>query len=904
MNMLKTGLLGCCLGAALMLSSFESAEAQQRIDHQTPPGLEAGESEELVFFLTGVSTTEVYEAVLFYRTEGALSFEQTTAELDQDEVVAQLEVPDDQIGSLEYYLSVEMNDGSEYTYPADRPEEEPLNVTITDQQPDEEDEAPGHVDYNILSPQPGEQVPLDDVMLGITLFYEDEPVMAEDFTVYFAGEDVSDEADISPFFISYVPGRMQAGDYPVEITYTSEGSEETLAEWEFSVIERTVAEEQERQRNIPSGRLELDGRSQNVAGFQNDIYQGRLQFSGNIGEEVSYSFNGLLTNQETDRLQSRNRFGGELQIQDWFRLNAGHVYPSLNSLTISGRRVYGVNAKLNLFNNSVNIEGIYGNINRNISNQYSELQGFTDEEEPLFTMGFEQGGRGTYERGIAGGRLSFGSEDSFQFGMNALKVEDDVNSIEVIEEFEDLPEEKLQQLSPNERQQLEDDPDLFEFEGNHPNPAGNFIFSTDVQASAHDNRINFSTDAGLSLLNQDINQPLDQDRADELGIDLDSGTENILDLVSNLIIINENMNARPFELEDEEISPRVPAEGLGLQSRLNFNYFDHNLQFQYRWIGPAYESLANSSIRRDISGFRVTDRFRALDNTLYFTLGYESLSDNVMGSRDATTDTDIFRGNVSWYPISSTLPRISINTRYQTRDNEIERAQNPVLEQEGIDQNKAVRNVSFIDGETDVLSRPRLTNTLSYGMSVTQQFELLDLSHEASLNFNILNTEDEFFEFGDFSSNTFSVNLSTETPERPLRMDIRTNFVTTESMGGMNSVNIGGFSAGGRYRFLDDQLSVRGELAYTRNTVESTALEVASVPSEDFEEVYTQYYTPGDETTEEVTNSYAIRANAQYDITQSHAVVFSARLNNMVAVDADRSIPNDQYVQLRYVFSF
>ena len=905
MNRVAIGLLASCLWSALLVLGPINGKAQQRIDHQPPAGVEAGAMQELTFFLTGVSTPEVYEAVLYFRTEGELSYEQIRADVDQDEAIAELEIPDQPVGALEYYLAIDMQDGSRITYPQANPQEEPLTATIRQpQEESSEDLQVGHVDYNILSPQPGEELTEDDVMMAITLFYEDEPVNAEDFRVYFAGENVSDQASISPFFISYVPGTMRAGNYPIEVTFMDGDTEVTLAEWEFSVIDRTLAEERERRQNIPTGRVELGGRNQNVAGFQNEIFRGRLQLSGNIGDNVSYSFNGLLTNQETGRLQPRNRFGGELHISDWFRLNAGHVYPTLNSLTISGRRVYGVNAELSLFDNSFHMEGIYGNIARTVTNQYTDLQAIEGDEEPMFMLGFEQGGRGMYERRIAGGRLAFGSDERFQFGLGALKVEDDINSIDIIEEYDDLPDEKLQQLNPDQRQTLEQNPDLFQFEGNHPNPAGNFIFSSDVQASADQNRINFSTDAGLSLLNQDISNPLNQERADELGIELDSETENILDLVSTLIIINENMNARPFGFDDGEVSPRMPSEGLGLQSRLNFNYFDHNLQIQYRWIGPAYESLANSSIRRDIAGFRITDRFRALDNTLYFTLGYESLSDNVMDTRDATTDTDIYRGNISWYPVSNSLPRISFNTRYQTRDNQIDRLVNPYLDDAGIDQTRAVRNVSFADEEISIATRPRLTNTLSYGFSVSQQFELLDISHEASVNLNILNTEDEVFQYGDFSSNTLGFDISSRIPDHPMRVNLRTNFVTTESMGGLNSVNIAGFSSGGSYRFLDDQLSVRGELAFTRNEVESTGLEIGTVETDEVDELYTQYYRAGEVTTREVTNSYMFRANAQYDITPSHAIVFSVRLNNMVAANYDRNIPTESYVQLRYMFTF
>lgn len=907
MSRVTCGLLLCWLLSAGWFAVPDIAEAQ-RIDHQPPAGIETGKAEELVFHLTGISGAEIYEAVLFFREEGQFSYERTRAEVDHDEVMAELVAPEHYAGAMEYYLVLELHSGEQITYPQQLPSEEPLSAIVTEQR----DEEPltgiaGQVDYNILSPQPGEELPVDDVLLAITLFYESGVANADSFRVYFAGEDVTAQADISPFFISYVPQNMRTGNYTVEVAYIEDGTETTLMNWQFSVAERTLAEEQEQIRRMPTGRLELDGRNQNVAGFHREVYRGRLRLSGDLNENIRYGFNGLLTNQESSRLQPRNRFGGELYIGDWFRLDAGHVYPSLNSLTITGRKMYGVNAEVSLWSGNLAIEGVYGNIARGITNQYTALQKISDEDdqEPIFSMGFDQGGRGMYERRIGGGRLSIGSGDRFQFGLNALKVEDDIHSIDIVEDLDDLSDEDLQNLSSEDRSLLEQNPELFQFEGSHPNPTGNFIFATDVQARADNNRISFNTDAGLSLVNQNIRNPLDQERADELGIDLDSDIESTLDLLSNLIIINENMSVRPFDIEDGEIAPRMPTEGLGLQSRLNLNYFDHNLQLQYRWMGPAYESLANSSIRRDIAGFRISDRFRTFNNTLYFTLGYENLNDNVLDTRDATTQTNVYRGNISWYPVDQQLPRISLNTRYQVRDNEVERLDNPYLADAGIDQSRAVRNILFTD-DVEVVTRPRLTNTVNLGISVSQQFEFLNLSHDASVTFNRLNTTDQVHYFGDFSSNTFSFDISSRFRGQPLRIDFRTNFITTESMSGLNALSIAGFSTGGSYRFLDDQLTVRGELAYTRNTVESTPLTISEldVDPEEVEAVYTQYYRPGDITAEEVTNSYLMRGHAQYDITGNHAVVLSFRLNNIVAANFDQEVPNDNYVQLRYVLSF
>ncbi len=884
--------------------------AQQYIDHQVPAGLSANETAELRFSLTGISSTDINEATLYYREEGDLTYERLPADVNDNQAVAQLDIAE-HLHSLEYYLWIEDHGGNVYTYPDSDPEEEPVRVNIVEE---EAEDIPGPVDYNILSPAPGEEISGNDVMLAISMFYDEQVAVADSFRVYVAGEDVTSDAKISPYFISYLPGTMPAGDYPVSIAYLSGGNEYTVAQWSFTVRDRQAAQMQEQEVSaLPSGRFELAGRNQSVAGNNSDIYRSRLQLSGRVNEDIRYSLNGLLTNQESSRLQSRNRFGGELHYSNWFSFKGGHIYPSLNPMMMSGRRVYGLNAELRLFNEFVNLDFIYGRLARNISNQFTDIQMNINENadglaaDTTFSLGFERGGRGAYQRRLIGGRVAFGTGENLQVGVNALQVEDDINSLEVIESVDDIPEDLMQTLAPDERSFIHENENAFRFDGNQPRPKANFILATDLEGNADNNRIRFRADAGYSLVNNDISAGhLTRERADELGIDLSSQIESDLGRLSSFIVINENMAILPLRFEASQAEGFVPMGAFGFHSNLNLNYFGNNLQIQYRWVGPGYESLANSGIRRDVEGIRITDRFRMLNNSVYVTLGYENFSDNVVDDREATTTSNIFRGDIGWYPANPNLPRIGFNTRYQIRDNDVDLIRNTFLEDAGISSDRAVRNVDLSGDEVMIQPRPRESTTLNFGAFLNKSFSLWNISHEASANFNWLDTHDEAFRYGDFSSNSYSLSITSDFDNYPLRLNLQGSYTETESVSGLSNLDILGFSSGVTYRFLNERLSLRGEFALTENRREFTGLGVgtADAGDADVDPIYLQYYQPHEESEEEVTWSYLFRGNIRFEITSNHAVVFSTRINNLVAQEAGRQIPNDQYFHAQYVFSF
>ncbi len=909
----------------LLIICFPSwSAAQYQVQHTAPTVINPEDNSTLRFSVPGISRSDIQQAYLYYRTEGDVSYNQQQVDYRQGTFQTKLDINSDESSSVEYYFSLTTRDGNRTTYPEQNPSDQPVRVEVVDREskdPDlknKEGTLAAKIGYNILSPDPDKRVSREDLVIAATFFYEDTTIQKGSFQLHLDGQNVTSEAQTSSYFLSYVPERITRGSHRVKIVYERNGSRYKVAEWSFEIgtpdTETEALSFQQGQENFTSGEVQFSARDQQVAQSQDDILRGRLRMRGRQGD-LRYSVTGNLTTQESSRLQPQNRFSAELRYQDWAELRAGDFYEQMSRMTLSGRRVRGVNAELHLNGDNINGMFVYGRMRRSVPNLYQAIQSSYDTvgttgNQPIidstYSMSFQNQGRGAYQRKIVGGRISFGDRTPIRWGLNAIKVQDDTNSVDPVNDFLDVtsrPDRLTSQLTNEEIQYLQQNPGALSVTGTE-NPKGNFVTSTDLSLNLDQNRIRFDTEVGVSMLNNDINGGyLTQERADDLGLDLDHSTEDILSQLSWFIIVNENMSTLPFRYDqsgsgDSELQPFVPMGIFGGRSEARFYYFDHRLRVQYRWMGPDYRSLANSTIRRDLSGFNISDRFNLLQNQIFVTLGYERLQNNVLGTEDATTTTSTYRTNLSWYPVRSDLPRISAGIRLRDRGNGVERT-NPFLS--GDQLFASVRNVRTTGSDTVVAPRPVNAFTTQLNFSITQQFEVADILNDATFNVSYLKTDDQAFRYGGVESMSYSFQLQNRYTNLPLNTRIGFHLNQSESRGGLASFDIYGVSLGGTAFLLDDKLELSGRLAYTRNTQKSESLEVNQ---NKVTNVFDNYYTRSGTMQTEENNTYAVNFNARYQLATRHSLVALADFTNVVSRSANRSLPNDRILELRYIFEF
>jgi len=904
-------------GLILLMMAQGAVLAQFNIQHQSPIALERNEINTLEFSAPGLTRSEVQQARLFYRYDGDFSYQQMEVPFQNGTFTARVEVESASAGSFEYYLEVTLMSGEVFYYPATLPSENPVVVEIVDELIDEKPRLEA-VDYTILSPVPGSGLTPDDVLIAIALFYDKNELEEGEFKLYLDDKDVTGEADTSDYYISYIPQNLRSGRHFISLEYQTDDEEFTVVDWDFSVVAPGEALFPGFGTPLrPQISAELLARNQVIAGDINNAYTGRTRISGQYGQ-LRYSANGYLTSQESDRLQPQNRYGVNLSLGEWWNFEAGHVYPSISQFTISGRRVNGLNTSLHLLNKNINLQFIYGELDRSITNQYDSLlvenivNSSGDVVDNNYFLTYQDRGRGTFRRKITAGKIGFGNEEKFQFGLNALKVQDDTTSIFNARDYLDILNSGISlsnNLTTVQRDSLLANPEQLEVRGGSVNPKDNVVLGTDLKMGFANNRLRFESEAVISALNDNIyGGPLTTERADELGFDLDRETSDLLEQLSWLIIVNENMNTLPLTFSEDEngdLSAEAffPTSILAGNSQLSYRHPNNNFRLQYRWIGPNFNSLANSTVRKDVAGFTLTDRLNLLSNRIYLTLGYENLNDNVTGTRDATTQTSTYRTNVSWYPVERSLPRVTLGLRYRTRDNDTER-QNPLLPDNLVD--AAVQNIRqeirTINGQdslvTLVTPTPRMNTTININTSITQQFDALNARNDVSLSVTNLKTSDEVFAFGDVRSTAFSLNLNSRFNSLPLETMTGFTYNKTESGSGQNEINIAGFYVGGNYSLMEGRLSLDGRLAVTGNKSSSRPLLITDLSGT--ESNRDDYYVLSNDETENKFQTYVLKTGARFNIDDYHALVFDANLTNV----SGSGRANDRIVQLRYVFRF
>lgn len=557
-----------------------------------------------------------------------------------------------------------------------------------------------------------------------------------------------------------------------------------------------------------------------------------------------------------------------------------------------------------------------GQLNRRIRNNYGALiyndveiaENFTETD---YLLTFSDGGRGTFSQKMIGGRISVGNKDRFQFSMHGFKIQDDKTSLNVIRNYNDLlviNPDLTTGLRNDDRTSLESNPNQLQIQGSNPCPVGNLIFGTEFVGSLHDQRIRYQSEMSVSFLNLDISRgPLTQELGDDLGIDITDKQESLLDRLSWLIIINENMSTLPFKYRENdlgnlELVPFFPTSILANESRVDLRYFKHHLQVQYQWIGPEYQSLANSTIRRDNAGITITDRFRLLDNRLYFTLGFESLRDNLTGSRPSTLRSNTSRASVSWFPVNPMLPRLNVSTRFRERDNNVGRF-NPFLPEEL--EKASVRNYTVTNGDIITAPAARSNSTLSLSGTVSQSFTVFDMNHQVSFSTGVISTRDDVFAFGDSESQSYSINLESRFLDSPYRTRVGWNNSTTYSLSELNRFKINSYNLGGDVFLMGGKLMLNGDLSIALNRLRSIPLIVNDNGNPN--DTSDNYFQSADPINASVrhTNAYIFRLGAQYDFNANHALMGTINYSNLVnPLNSSESFNNDRILQIRYILRF
>jgi hypothetical protein len=683
---------------------------------------------------------------------------------------------------IEYYIRVEMSGGRVETYPIENPEVAPLKATIRPLDP-------RSLEVRILSPEQGETVSSEDLVIAVSLFYASDAVNRKATKLYLNGVDVTPQAVFTDDMLLYSPANfprpLNLGVQFLRVQlYDTAGKLYTTVESNFNLSTSTaIAAEESRFRMGVDGSLEV--RNENIGDSKNTFIRGQLRANGAY-RSLGFGSNIFLTNEEKSDRQPQDRFLAYGNM-DFLKVQFGDAYPNFPSNIVSGKRVRGITA--NLFLKFFNLDFSYGEDVRSIDGIALRDTTFATAdaaaarpENSMLRSGltYTLFQPGTYGRSFLAVRPSFGSGENFQFGLTYMKSKDNVGSIQY-------------GTSPQENMVV--GPDLLVAFDNQR-------FRLDAQASLSLTNTNISkgsfTDADYDLLagkNDSTLTPQQQADRQKQADDI----KKLADVGGNLITINEYL----FPLNP--VGTGLP--GVAYQGTLSLNYFNNFVRAQLYQRGAAYLSFGNEFLQSDIQGYLLSDRIRMFENRALLSLSYEHRQDNTADLKPATTKYGNMNGSLTLFPAAD-LPSFTIGYGIITRKSDASPTD-------------SLQSLFVADD-----------NTGRFSLQVNYDFTA-GARHSLTLGTNLSNKKDNTFYQRNQKNNSFMGSLTTVF-DFPLQTTLSFNSNMTENtqlgtfpLSALTTTQfkLAAYSLNAQYRLLGDKLRLASTISTTTGDLYRTLVQ-------------------------------------------------------------------------------
>ncbi len=572
-----------------------------------------------------INPASIERIELAYRSFGQSTFKQSEMSITGN--AASLLVPFAELTPpfLEYYLLIQKRGGAAVeTYPAENAQAHPLKVDL--QVPTEPNES-----VIVLSPEQNERISPEDLYISFSLLRADSTVDRSNIKTSLDGADISASAVVSGDLVVVRPSvPPTAGKHTIRVElFDTQGKSVQSVMWDFTAVPPGGTIEPIAQSMwLYNYSLQAETRNENIQNVTTPYNRMTLSAGARYNQ---YRFFGNLyaTNEEKDMRQPQNRFfiGAESK---WLKIGYGDSYPVFTDLVMSGRRVRGLTANLNL--GTFHVDVAKGDINRRIESdtmktfpvdslaaeQQRDSSGAFGIYDPAANT-WAKFSYGSFNRDILIVRPSFGNRDGSHFGLTYLKSTDDMNSIR----FGTRPKENL-------------------------------LVGSDLLLLFDNRKIEIAGQVAMSATNNDITGGTfsDSDIDSLYKNDTESRRNNIKqirDIVGKFITVNQNLI--PLNTSN------LPT--LAYETGLTLNYFDNYLKFTYLRHGNNFESFGQSFVRTDVAGFNIADRLRLANGQVILGGGFERLHDNTASTKAATTTFTTGNFSVGYFPRTD-VPNITV----------------------------------------------------------------------------------------------------------------------------------------------------------------------------------------------------------------------------------------------------
>ena len=777
---------------------------QVKVLHSPPRNIRANSPITLEALIEG-DVIEAERVRFFFRVAGHDSF----IEEDMNEYMGIYtgSIPADFVTpeGFEYLIIAEMADGTMAAFPEVDPYNVPMFIAV--RKAVEAEEKTLAVSYNdiqggirndiiILSPEEGEVVAAEEVLLAFSLFNMIE-VDVTSISLTLDGLSVMSQTEISEDVIMCRPQNLKPGLHTASLNMSNQFGDP----YATVIINFTVVKSIEESKRVMkyTGRVTAETNSEQVRGIRQNINYIRASASGSY-DWLSFKAKTFVTSQEDPTKQPRNRLSLGLKTSV-FDLSVGDVNPRFSELSLQGKRVRGVeaNLKLKYFNTHI----VYGQTDRAIEGTI----GATPDTLEDGVLQYSRSGY-TYDRNLLAVRPYFGSGQNFQLGFSLLKARDDTLSVK--KEYGGI---------------IEND-DRSIVLGGVNKPQDNIVVGTDLLLAFDRKRFVWKTDAAFSYMNRDITGgaltledmdtflPGDSLQNDTLSLgDMNiplEGFPNPGDF-TRIFIINENISPLMPIVPDTNnqigMKQFFNMPSTAFKTVLKLNYFNNFFVVRYQRVGPEFTSLGNPYMRTDVQGFNISDKIRLFTNRLFVTLAYDQKRDNLLEDKNSTTTTSSFTASVALYP-GEGLPNINFNTQSYGRQNDLDIldiTHDTTLTQTGD------TSFSFKDPRESNLTT-RQDFRISHIVKVGDIKNTLNITYANSERNDRITDRLYGYQFNTTSASAFSFGVNTAF-SFPLKTNFRISSNTSESASQTDPYKMFTLLLRGRYELFDGKLVT--EAGYT-----------------------------------------------------------------------------------------
>lgn len=592
----------------LLLLLFQTAFAVQFF-HDPPPPVLLGEPVHLE--LTYSETRQpVNNVFVFYRTEGEHNY--FSLRMRQEGLVLSVDIPTAKMapGNLEYYFAYQDAYGAIKYLPEEDPEQNPFRVRILPAK--QEKAALNKTIFKpiLLSPEPGEVIPSDNLLIAFALPLEIEHPEQLSSKLFIDGVNVTRLLKAEDNLLTFQPNSIRSGVHNAEVKVFNP-SGRLIGKNQFTF---RISSAPSSQKAFSSNtRLFFDNRYQNLHNAAENYFRGGLNVTGSF-QRLDFRARALVSSEEAANRQPVNQYGLTLVYnfnrQNQIYVKGGDFTTNYDPLSFWEKRVRGIGAGFNT---------TYFNFDYSYGQSLRPVNGAADSSGKIIRYG-------TYQQNFMSFRpqFSFGSHFNWAFDL--------VNS--------------------------KDDPHSAQF-GLNPKEA--LVVGSSFQLNLDSKRILLKGSFQASMKNEDASGAID---FDSLATQYDL-SESEKEQARGYVDWIEKTNLLTLS---QGLSP-LPSFGMQFEGRLR--YFGHSLRALYKKVEGEFASPGNPYLQKDVAGYFINDHIRMLNNQVLLNLYFNRYDEN-LNNEDLRTTNTALGGSISYFPFQN-LPSISLTYGTIRRENDLGR---------------------------------------------------------------------------------------------------------------------------------------------------------------------------------------------------------------------------------------